>query len=70
MGTFDGILGCVAAGIGFAIVPLSSFGQRADLDTFVVDELAPRYAQTTTHLAWRRDHHKSSTQLQLIRLFE
>ncbi|MEM7721640.1 MAG: LysR family transcriptional regulator [Pseudomonadota bacterium] len=70
MGTLDGILGCMAAGIGFAIVPRSSFERRADFGTLSVEDLPAEYARTKTYLAWRRDHHKSSTQTRLIELVE
>ncbi|MEG3640128.1 LysR family transcriptional regulator [Magnetococcus sp. PR-3] len=54
MGTLEGILGCVAVGLGCTLVPRSVAQQSQHADTFTMTELPPEIANTTTLLI----HHK------------
>lgn len=55
MGTLDGILGCVAAGLGFAVAPEAAVsGARVSQD-LVSTPLPLPFGASTTWLIWRRD---------------
>lgn len=54
LGTLDGILGCVAAGIGMAVVPAAT-AARADAAAVRVKPLPAPLARTETLLLTRRD---------------
>ncbi|SOD92078.1 LysR family transcriptional regulator [Caenispirillum bisanense] len=54
LGTLDGILGCVAAGIGMAVVPAAT-AARADAAAVRVEALPDPLARTETLLLTRRD---------------
>ncbi len=55
MGTLDGILGCVAAGLGFAVVPEAAMPGSRMADDLRCDALPDPFGLTVTHLVWRRD---------------
>lgn len=54
LGTLDGILGCVAAGIGMAVVPAAT-AERADAAAVRVEALPDPLARAETLLLTRRD---------------
>jgi DNA-binding transcriptional LysR family regulator len=54
-GTFEAILGCVAAGMGVAMMPRSIIEQRDLAATLQVHALPPQYARVETLLVWRSD---------------
>jgi len=58
-GTFEAILGCVAAGMGVALMPRELLNQRKLSRTIRQHELPPDIAHVETLLVWRKDvlHH-------------
>jgi LysR family transcriptional regulator, cell division regulator len=58
-GTFEAIIGCVAAGMGVALMPREIISQRELARTVRVHALPPAIAQVETVLVWRKDvlHH-------------
>jgi DNA-binding transcriptional LysR family regulator len=58
-GTFEAIIGCVAAGMGVALMPKELLEQRKLAKTVRQHALPPHIAQVETLLVWRRDvlHH-------------
>ncbi|HJV02165.1 MAG TPA: LysR family transcriptional regulator [Burkholderiaceae bacterium] len=58
-GTFEAIIGCVAAGMGVALMPMEIISQRKLGRTIKVHALPPSIAQVETMLVWRKDvlHH-------------
>jgi DNA-binding transcriptional LysR family regulator len=54
-GTFEAIIGCVAAGMGVAMMPREVLKQRSLAKTVRVHTLAPEVAHVQTMLVWRRD---------------
>lgn len=58
-GTFEAIIGCVAAGMGVALMPVEIINQRKLGRTIRVHALPPEVAQVVTMLVWRKDvlHH-------------
>ena len=54
-GTFEGILGCVAAGMGVSLMPQVIIQQRGLRHTVAVHPIPPRFAKVQTVLVWRRD---------------
>ena len=58
-GTFEAIIGCVAAGMGVALMPREVLRQRQPANSIQVHTLPPEVALVKTVLVWRRDvlHH-------------
>lgn len=58
-GTFEAIIGCVAAGMGVAMMPREVLKQRNLGRTVQCHELPPEIGEVETLLVWRRDipHH-------------
>ncbi len=58
-GTFEAIIGCVAAGMGVALMPKEIISQRKLGRTVRVHALPPAIAHVETLLVWRKDvlHH-------------
>jgi DNA-binding transcriptional LysR family regulator len=56
MGTLDGILGCVEAGMGFAVVPERTVSAHNGDGALSAQALPDPYSESTTHLTWRNDH--------------
>ncbi|PHV07740.1 LysR family transcriptional regulator [Janthinobacterium sp. BJB412] len=54
-GTFEAILGCVAAGMGVALMPREVLRQRGLADSIVCHTLPARTARVKTVLVWRAD---------------
>lgn len=69
MGTLDGILGCVEAGMGFAVVPERTVSAHngGALDAMPLPE---PYSDSTTHLTWRNDHVPTVAHKSLCALIE
>lgn len=59
MGSMEGILGCVLAGMGFALAPESAVRRYRDLDALRVDPLPEGFDDIPIHLVWRLDHRLS-----------
>ncbi|MEM8777103.1 MAG: LysR substrate-binding domain-containing protein, partial [Pseudomonadota bacterium] len=55
LGSLDAILGCVGAGMGFAIVPESAINTYNALDTLRWAPLTEGFDRSETHLIWRHD---------------
>ncbi len=56
MGTLDGMLGCVEAGMGFAIFPERAIKTYRHFDNIHIEAMPEKLARTTTFLIWRYDH--------------
>jgi DNA-binding transcriptional LysR family regulator len=58
-GTFEAIIGCVAAGMGVALMPKEVLRQRSLAKSIRSHALPPALATVSTLLVWRRDvvHH-------------
>ena len=56
MGTLDGMLGCVEAGMGFAVFPESSIKTYRHFDNVRLEALPAALGEITTFLIWRYDH--------------
>ena len=54
-GTFEGIVGCVAAGMGISLMPRVLIEQRGLADSVGVHALPARHARMQTTMIWRRD---------------
>ena len=70
LGTLEGILGCVEAGMGFAVVPeLATRAYRTGAK-LRINPLPRPFSDTTTHLTWRIDHAPSHAHVQLCELLK
>jgi len=56
MGSLDSILGCVEAGMGFAVVPESVIKTYRGADALTTRRLPAPFANMGTDLIWRHDH--------------
>ncbi|WP_119167134.1 LysR family transcriptional regulator [Algihabitans albus] len=56
MGTLDGILGCVEAGMGFAVAPEAAVAAYRNVDALRARALPRALALSETFLAWRSDN--------------
>ncbi len=54
-GTFEGIVGCVAAGMGVSLMPRVLVEQRGLHESVAVHSLPTRYSDIETVMVWRRD---------------
>jgi DNA-binding transcriptional LysR family regulator len=52
-GSYQGMIACVAAGTGFALVPKSVLGALQAADKIREHKLPERIAANCTHLVWR-----------------
>jgi len=55
MGTLDGMLGCVTAGVGFAVVPRISAENNSHRVGYEFEDLPAPFGDSRTNLIWRRD---------------
>ena len=55
MGTLDGMIGCVAAGVGFAVLPRTVVTEASRSGRVRIHALAPGIARTVTFFIQRRD---------------
>ncbi|MEO1470564.1 MAG: LysR family transcriptional regulator [Pseudomonadota bacterium] len=67
LGTLDGMIGCVEAGMGIAVLPEQVVAPRAG-PGLAVDPLPDAIADTVTHLVWRLDHRPSRVHETLVGL--
>lgn len=70
MGTLDGILGCVEAGLGFAVVPEVSVAGARNAERLTTHPLPAPHAASETHLVWRYDAVPVTAQRALMELLE
>lgn len=54
-GTYEAIIGCVAAGMGVAMMPREVMKQRELASSVRIHTLPPEVAQVQTMMIWRRD---------------
>jgi len=66
MGTLDGILGCVTAGLGIAVVPRRSAELSAYGNGFDIEDLPAAHRHSRTSLIWRRDRKPTKSLRELI----
>ena len=66
MGTLEGILGCVSAGMGFAVAPRQAVWTYREAESFTLVPLPDPWYRVHTVLAWRRDHQRSLAHNALI----
>lgn len=66
MGTLEGILGCVEAGMGFAVAPESAIAQYRNADELSVRHLPPIYSSVKTFMIWRLDQQPGRAHRELI----
>ncbi len=59
-GTFEGIVGCVAAGMGISLMPRVLIEQRGLRDSVGVHPLPARFARVPTMLVWRKDAERNA----------
>lgn len=55
MGTLDGMIGCVAAGVGFTVLPLAVVTEAVSAGRVRVHQLPKAVSRTTTVFVQRRD---------------
>jgi DNA-binding transcriptional LysR family regulator len=56
MGTLEGILGCVEAGLGFTVAPESAVLGFRNADQLTTTPLPAPFGDAVTYLVWRIDH--------------
>ncbi len=56
LGSLDGILGCVEAGLGIAVVPKSAVGTYHGHEALHLTPLPDPYGQIEIRFCWRHDH--------------
>ncbi len=66
MGTLDGMLGCVTAGVGMAVVPRISAENSAHRDGFEIEDLPAPFGDSRTFLVWQRNKALTKPLSQLI----
>lgn len=59
-GTFEGIVGCVAAGMGVSLMPRVLIDDRRLRDSVAVHALPAKFARIETMLVWHRDAESSA----------
>jgi LysR family transcriptional regulator, cell division regulator len=70
MGTLEGILGCVEAGMGFAVAPESAVQTFRGVGALELEPLPPAFGIVETLLAWRIDHRPTEAHLALCHLLK
>jgi DNA-binding transcriptional LysR family regulator len=68
MGTLEGILGCVEAGLGFAVGPESAVLGYRNADQLEVTPLPLPFSEVDTYLVWRIDHQPVESHRKLIEI--
>ena len=61
MGSIDGILGCVASGMGIAVMPRITVEQSMHRDDLDLEDLAGEWRDCETQFVWRKDLRMSRT---------
>lgn len=69
MGTLEGILGCVEAGMGVAVLPASAVGARHGAEPLDITALPDPLQHVETLLAWRYDRAPTHAHRALIAQF-
>lgn len=59
-GTFEGIVGCVAAGMGVSLMPRVLIDDRRLRDSIGVHTVPPRIAKIPTMLVWHKNAEHNS----------
>ncbi|MAY41372.1 LysR substrate-binding domain-containing protein [Neptuniibacter sp. UBA847] len=70
MGTQEGILGCVAVGLGFTLVPRKVVEESKYIDDLNLEVLAPEYSQVPTLLITHKDAASMAGIETLLGMFE
>lgn len=70
MGTLEGILGCVEAGMGFAVAPENAVQAFRGVDALELTPLPAAFGMVETLLAWRIDHKLTEAHNALFRLLK
>ncbi len=70
LGTLEGILGCVEAGMGFAVLPQTAVAAARNGKELDCTPLPERFAASETHLVWRHDAAPVAAQRTLCALLE
>ncbi len=70
MGSFDGILGCVEAGMGFAVAPERAIRQHRAGSALRIEVLPVPFAEIDTCLAMRRDYRPVTAAKVLMEILE
>jgi len=68
MGTLEGILGCVEAGLGFAVGPKSAILGYKNADQLQLEPLPVPFGTAETFLVWRIDHQPVDSHRKLCRI--
>lgn len=68
LGTLEGILGCVEAGLGFAVAPESAVLGYRNADQLELEPLPMPFAKVETHLVWRIDHRPVEAHRKLLQI--
>ncbi len=70
MGTLEGILGCVEAGMGFAVAPESAARKFHGISGLTLTPLPAPYGDVEVHLVWRIDHKPAQVHVTLCELLQ
>lgn len=70
MGSMESILGCVEAGMGFAIAPESSIHTYKGIKALKTRRLPAPYADMDINMIWRADHKKTRAHQALCDMIE
>lgn len=70
LGTLDGILGCVRAGMGITLLPKSTFDQPQYRHQFSLTPLPKHLGKISTYLIWRKDVLVTKTMENFTKLLE
>lgn len=70
LGTLEGILGCVEAGLGFAVVPEAAVSAARNANRLICTPLPAEVAASETYLVWRHDAAPVAAQRTLCALLE
>jgi molybdate transport repressor ModE-like protein len=70
VGTLEGILGCVQAGLGYAVLPRSYVEKWSPSGELKCYPLPPRYGSTTTVFIRRKDAHLTSAMKRFLESVE
>jgi DNA-binding transcriptional LysR family regulator len=68
MGTLEGILGCVEAGLGFTVAPESAVLGFRNADQLTTTPLPAPFGDAVTYLVWRIDHKPVAAHRKLLEI--
>ena len=69
-GTFEGIVGCVAAGMGVSLMPRAIIDQRGLRQSVGAHAIPPRFCKVQTVMVWRRDAEPLAARLAFLAALE